>query len=87
MNNDIVNLANNALKITEERILENGSYGVYLHAKNQLKMIIDIAISRNPSADEKSVIDIDLMAVKELEVDDFDYASILCQVAYDFKRL
>ena len=85
--NEIIHLIKNALAMTEDRLSKNGDFGVYLHAKNQLEKMLEIASRRKSTDLERNSIDIDTMAAKELEADDFEYADILCRAAHAFKHL
>jgi DUF1009 family protein len=77
-----------AIEMTQIRLLKIPAYGVYLHALEQLQMIqTKVMAGVRPDEHDKAQIDIGLMAVKELEAVEPDYADKLCMVDYLYKRL
>ena len=83
--NQAVNLA---IEMTETRLVEFPNYGVYFHAKEQLEFIQNVLQGENsPTAAEKNKIDIGLMAVRELEVEEPDYAAVLIYISARFEEM
>jgi hypothetical protein len=79
---------NVALSMTESGLQKFPNYGVYLHAKEQIIFIQSILRSgRPPTQKEKDQIDIGLMAVRELEVEEPEYAEALIYLAARFNEL
>jgi Tsi6 len=74
--------------MTESRLAGFPGYGVYIHAKEQIDQMRSILGSgRLPTAEEKGQIDIGLMAVRELEVEEPEYAEALIYLAARFSEL
>jgi len=75
-----------ALKETESRLLAAPTYGVYIHAKQQLELMLS-ALKKQPlpSQSARYFVDIGLMAAKELEASDPNYADVLMLADYEFK--
>lgn len=66
----------------------NASYGVYIHANEQLIKIVEILLSPSlPDDESRNFVDIGLMAAKELEADDAELADALMAADYDFKHV
>lgn len=64
------------------------SYGVYIQARDQLQFIENFVTTKTlPNQDQKDIVNIALMAVKELEVSEPDYCDMLCKVDNLFKAL
>jgi Tsi6 len=85
---DIHQAVDTAIAMTDSRIAKLPNYGVYLHAKEQLGLIHAVLMTRvAPTEKEKSIVDIGLMAVRELEVEEPDYAEVLIYVAARFNEL
>lgn len=62
-------------------------YGVYIHANEQLtRMLMELGHPYLPSAPEREWVDIGLMAVKELDDVDPEFANALMKADYEFKR-
>ncbi|WP_147476964.1 immunity protein Tsi6 family protein [Vandammella animalimorsus] len=81
---DLLTAIAKAKEMTEFRLNVNRNYGVYIHAKEQLENMQD-AVAGKISIDGL-VIDIGIMAVKELEASDPEYADALSLAAYLFKQ-
>lgn len=84
---DLQSTIRKAQKMIAERLLLVPTYGVYIHARDQLNLI-EIVLSNGltPTEVQKGKIDIALMAVKELESSEPELADILCMVDYHFKK-
>jgi len=81
-------ISDTANSMTESRLMNYPKYGIYLHAHEQIDFIRSILNSnRLPTDDEKSKIDIGLMAVRELEDEDPEYAKALISLAARFCEL
>jgi hypothetical protein len=82
---DLVSIAQ---KETEDRLRQYSNYGPYIHAKSQLAFIKD-KIEKPELVDEedKKLINIGIMAVKELDVSDPEYARLLMKISTRFKEL
>ena len=79
--------ARNALALLGERMPKNPGYGVYIHAHEQLKRILaELGHPYLPPASKREWVDIGLMAVKELESADPEFANALMDADYDFKH-
>lgn len=79
--------ARKALALLGERMPRNPGYGVYVHASEQLnQMLTELSHPYLPPAAKRAWVDIGLMAVKELEVADPDFANALMDADYDFKH-
>jgi hypothetical protein len=77
-----------ARALTRSRLSEYPNYGVYQHANEQLTFIQSILESGvKPTEKEKKTINIGLMAVRELEAEEPDYAAVLIDVAARFDAL
>lgn len=76
-----------ALQETENRLIKKPTYGVYVHAKEQLSLMIKkLNQTALPALAERDFVDIGIMAVKEnLEISDPEYADALMLADYDFK--
>ncbi len=77
-----------AQKETEAKLKQYSEYGPYIHAKSQLLFINDI-IERSEVVNEedKQQINIGIMAVKELDASEPDYARLLMKISAKFKEL
>lgn len=81
-------LLDKAKEMTTIRLANFPAYGVFIHASEQLELIETILKrSKVPTDSERDAIDIGLMAVKELESTDPDYARILEEVEDYFSTL
>jgi hypothetical protein len=89
--NDQASLIDNvyeAIEMTQIRLQKIPAYGVYVHALEQLQMMrTKVEAGVKPDEYDKAQIDIGLMAVKELEAIEPDYADKLCLADYLYKRL
>ena len=65
---ELKRLVSQAISETEDRLNHYPKYGVYLHAKSQLSFIKNIIDkSKVVSEEDKKLINIGIMAVKELD--------------------
>ena len=78
----------NAAKIiTEERLAQFPKYPPYIHAVEQVGFIARILdVKRGPTPHENQHIDIGLMAVKEFDALDPEYAVALSELSFRFKK-
>lgn len=77
-----------AVRMTIQRTASFPQDPVYGHAREQLAFIESFVQSRTvPSPEDKACVDIGIMAVKELEPDEPDYARSLMRTSTRFKRL
>jgi len=84
---EAIGSARRALALLGERMPRNPGYGVYIHASDQLgRMVAELGQRYLPPAAERGWVDIGLMAVKELEAADPDFANALMDADYDFKH-
>jgi hypothetical protein len=84
---EAVRSARAALALLKERMPKNPEYGVYIHAREQLeRMLAELGYPYLPHASKREWVDIGLMAVKELESADPDFANALMDADYDFKH-
>jgi hypothetical protein len=81
-------LVSEAKKMSIERRTQFPKYGPYQHAVEQLEFI-EKFLSANilPSPEEVNLVDIGLMAAKELEMEDPEYALLLMKVNNRFEDL
>ncbi len=76
-----------ALILLAERMHRDPGHGIYAHADEQLnRMLLALGQRYLPPAVEREWVDIGLMAVKELEAADPDFANALMDADYDFKH-
>jgi Tsi6 len=77
-----------ARAMTDERLRASPRSPLFVHADEQLRFIEGF-VTRNemPAIEDATSIDIGLMAVKELEPDDSDYAKALMRAAGRFESL
>jgi Tsi6 len=84
---DAITAAQAALDATETRLLHTPTYSVYVHADEQLKIMLDmLALDVLPTEPERAFVDIGIMAVKELEAEEPEYADALMLASYNFKN-
>lgn len=80
--------ARNALNMLAIRLTRSPGYGVYLHAGEQLsRMIMELGYRYLPLAADRAWMDVGLMAAKELESLDTEFADALMQADFDFKHV
>ncbi len=82
-------LVDRAKQMTKLRLAKTPSYGVFIHADEQIAFI-QMVLNRSeqlPTAAELATIDVGLMAAKELEDTDAEYARVLEEVDYYFSTL
>lgn len=76
-----------ALAATDARLKDAPTYGVYLHAKSQLDAMLKLLTGPAPiTPAQKKFVDIGLMAAKELDAAEPEYADALMLAAYDFQN-
>lgn len=84
---EAVQSASAALALLNDRMPKNSAYGVYIHAREQLeRMLVELGYPYLPPASKREWVDIGLMAVKELESADPEFANALMDADYDFKH-
>lgn len=82
-----VRSASHALELLGRRMAANATYGVYLHARQQLMRVLEELSQPNlPSPRGRQWLDIGLMAARELEADDPELADALMTADHDFKH-
>lgn len=85
--NEATASASKALSLVNERIGKNPDCGVCIHAHQQLeRILVELDFPYLPPASKREWVDIGLMAVKELESTDPDFANALMDADYDFKQ-
>jgi hypothetical protein len=76
-----------SLALLAIRAIQNPGHGIYIHADEQLtRMLMELGYSYLPTAPEREWVDIGLMAVKELDDIDPEFANALMKADYDFKH-
>jgi hypothetical protein len=84
---DAITAVQTALDDTKIRLLHSPTYGVYIHADEQLKIMLDmLVLDPLPPESERAFVDIGIMAVKELEAEEPEYADALMLASYSFKN-
>lgn len=79
--------ANRALELVGQRVAAHPTYGVYVHAEQQLRRVIEALVHPFPiSASERHWLDIGLMAARELEATDPALADALMDADHDFRQ-
>ncbi len=69
------------------RLAKNSDYGIYVHANEQLtRMIVELGYPFRPFSASREWVDIGLMAAKELDDTDPEFANALMQADFDFKH-
>lgn len=85
--NEALASARHALNMLAVRLARNPGYGVHIHASEQLtRMIEELGQRRLSPAADRAWVDIGLMAAKELESSDAEFADALMQADFDFKH-
>lgn len=88
MDKELKSTLTQAQAMTEDRLRKFPAYGVFLHASEQLALIQQVLNeARAPTQAERDALDIGLMAAKELEAQDPEYADVLMLLDYEFKRM
>lgn len=85
---ELKKLVSQAQRETEDRLKQFPEYGPYIHAKSQLSFIknkLDNLESINKEV--KNSINIGIMAVKELDASEPEYARLLMKISTRFKEL
>jgi hypothetical protein len=76
-----------ALALLDRRLAENPGHGVHIHAAEQLaRMLAELDRPYMPPEPEREWVDVGLMAVKELDDVDPEFANALMKADYEFKR-
>ncbi|WEN14809.1 immunity protein Tsi6 family protein [Rhodanobacter sp. AS-Z3] len=76
-----------ARSLLADRMHSNPGYEIYIHANEQLtRMLLELELPSMPLAAEREWVDLGLMAVKELNDIDREFASALMDADYDFKH-
>ena len=85
---ELKKLVSIAQKETENRLKQYSKYGPYIHAKSQLAFIKN-KLKKSDVVDEedKKLINIGIMAVKELDSSEPEYARLLMKISTKFKEL
>jgi Tsi6 len=84
---DAITAVQTALDDTKIRLLHSPMYGVYIHADEQLKIMIDMLIlDPLPPESERAFVNIGIMTAKELEAEEPKYADVLMLASYSFKN-
>ena len=85
---ELEKLVSEAQKATEDRLKQHPEYGPYIHAKSQLSFIKNkISKSEVVNEKDKNSINIGIMAVKELDASEPEYARLLMKISTKFKEL
>jgi hypothetical protein len=85
---ELKRLVSEAQKETEDRLKQYSEYGLYIHAKSQLSFIKNkIGKSETVNEEDKKSINIGIMAVKELDASEPEYARLLMKISIKFKEL
>lgn len=85
---DLPSLVSTGQKMLSERMSAAPDFAIYESIKNQLEFIRStVAAGRKPSDDEKERLTIGVYAAREFESSDPDFANVLFDIAYLFKRL
>jgi hypothetical protein len=85
--NEAKNSIKKALAMLGERMPRNPGYGVYIHANEQLnRMLAELGHPYLPPIPKRDWVDVGLMAVKELDDVDPEFANALMKADYEFKR-
>lgn len=83
----MLTIIDEAMRMTRERLAASPDYGVYIHAHEQLQLINSAVVSERAISFDLIKIDIGLMAAKELDATDPEYADKLCLVDYLCKKM
>lgn len=78
--NEFSDLLKRTIHETNERLEQNPDYGVFQHAATELTRIDQL--TEDGSKIPQTTTDIGIMAAKELDASDPEYADLLYQVAY-----
>lgn len=82
-----IQLANEAIKLTNERLAVAADFQILKSVKAQLEYILD-SFQKNkiPTDVEKDRVTLGVLAVREFEDNDSEYADILEKVSYVYKH-
>jgi len=76
-----------AKKMTAERLAESPDYELYIEVDRQLNLInANVESGNTPTDEQKEEISIGLIAVREFEQTDEEFADILGKVSYLYKH-
>ena len=82
-----IQLVEEAIRLTEERLAVSSDYPVLKSVKAQPDFVLSaFRDDRRPTATEKDTITLRVLAVREFEATDPEYADILERVSYLYKR-
>lgn len=85
--NEAINSVKKALAMLGDRMPRNPGYGVYIHANEQLdRMLAELGHPYLAPIPKRDWVDVGLMAVKELDDVDPEFANALMKADYEFKR-
>ena len=84
---NLVSMIDKALQMTDER-LRTSPLPMLSSIRTQLQFMKDtVAAGRAPTTDEKNRLTIGVIAARELEQTDSDYAEALSDAVFEFKKL
>lgn len=82
-----IQLINEAIKLTNERLAISPDFQILKSVKAQLVYILDaIQKDKSPTDSEKNRVTLSILAVREFEANDSEYADILEKVSYLYKH-
>ncbi len=82
-----IQLTNEAIRMTNERLAVAADFQVLKSVKAQLDYILDsFRNNRTPTDTEKNRVTLGILAVREFEGSDSEYADILEKVSYLYKH-
>ncbi len=82
-----ISLANEAIKLTNERLALAPDFQILRSVKAQLDFILDsFQKNKKPTDAEKERVTLGVLAVREFEDNDPEYADILSKVSYLYKH-
>lgn len=85
---DLPSLIATGQKMVAERMAAAPDFEIFDSIKNQLDFIrTTVETGRRPTNDEKERLTIGVYAAREFETNDPDFANVLFDIAYLFKRL
>jgi hypothetical protein len=74
-------------KMTNDRLAEYPNYGIYIHAKSQINLIKDIINKKLFTTENLKKIDIGLMAAKDIDYDEPEYAEAIYKLTGSIKKI
>jgi hypothetical protein len=85
---DLPSLISTGEKMIAERLSAAPDFEIFESIKNQLEFIRKtVEPGRKPTEDEKERLTLGIYAAREFETSDPDFANVLFDIAYLFKRL